>query len=295
MKRYRLDIKDWEAFDSLARLQNFGLAAGELGVTQSAISQRLTKLEADLQLRLLTRSNRGVTLTEDGAALLPEARALITAKRNALEAAAAIRQNGPRPMRMILSNAIIHTPLLSHLKQVLNGLSDLDSQVDVTGADEIESRMLTGDCDIAITTLPMVRDGFEHALLTTLPMGVAVPDGYVGDSVSIDDLAAHPLMMAPREIDPGLFDPLVVAATRAGRALNVGRAVIGFPAIMAMVAIGKGWGIVPEAMAGAAPQGARVVPLDVPTPPSIRVLMIWKVENTRPAKAVGALQNHHWE
>ena len=208
MKRQRLDIRDWEAFVTLTRLRHFGHAADELGITQSAISQRIAKLEGDLRLKLLVRSNQGVALTDAGLALLPEARALIAAKRSALELAAAIREEGARPLRLLLSNAIIHTAILPKLREALEKAQGPAYQVDVEAADEVETSLASGECDLAVTTLPMAREDVEERLLTRLPMAVAVPADVELKQVQIKTLCRHPLLMVPRDTEPDLFDRL---------------------------------------------------------------------------------------
>ncbi|NDW05568.1 LysR substrate-binding domain-containing protein [Jiella pacifica] len=53
-------------FEAAARHESFTLAAGELGLTQAAVSKQIRLLEADLGTRLFERRNRGVFLTEAG-------------------------------------------------------------------------------------------------------------------------------------------------------------------------------------------------------------------------------------
>jgi LysR family glycine cleavage system transcriptional activator len=54
------------AFDSVARLGSFSLAASELSLTQGAISRQIAILEEQLGVRLFHRNGRGVVLTEVG-------------------------------------------------------------------------------------------------------------------------------------------------------------------------------------------------------------------------------------
>ncbi|WP_214472850.1 LysR family transcriptional regulator [Mesorhizobium sp. dw_380] len=63
---------DWlRSFEAAARLSNFTAAAGELGLTQAAVSQHIRLLEERLKTRLFSRLARGVTLSPEGAAYLP--------------------------------------------------------------------------------------------------------------------------------------------------------------------------------------------------------------------------------
>ena len=56
-------------FDSAARQRSFSAAGRELGVTPSAVSHRIARLEATLGKALFERENRQVTLTREGTEL----------------------------------------------------------------------------------------------------------------------------------------------------------------------------------------------------------------------------------
>ncbi|GAB2483800.1 LysR family transcriptional regulator [Comamonas humi] len=60
-------------FVQVARTHSFTRAGDRLGVSASAVSQQMRKLEAHLGLRLLNRTSRHVALTEAGQQLLAEA------------------------------------------------------------------------------------------------------------------------------------------------------------------------------------------------------------------------------
>ena len=79
-----LDIDTVQAFLRVAELQGFTRAAEALGTTQAAVSMKLQRLESVIGKRLVERSPRAVTLTADGAAFLPHARALMEAHDRAL-------------------------------------------------------------------------------------------------------------------------------------------------------------------------------------------------------------------
>ncbi|WP_118137641.1 LysR family transcriptional regulator [Oceanicella sp. SM1341] len=62
-------LADLTVFVTIVRRHSMRQAAIELGVTTSALSHRMRKLEADLGVRLLNRTSRSLTPTEAGAAL----------------------------------------------------------------------------------------------------------------------------------------------------------------------------------------------------------------------------------
>src|SRR5271157_5430823 len=57
---------DLAAFAAVVRARSFTRAAAQLGVTQSALSQTVRTLERRLDLKLLNRTTRSVSLTEAG-------------------------------------------------------------------------------------------------------------------------------------------------------------------------------------------------------------------------------------
>ncbi|WP_067566303.1 LysR family transcriptional regulator [Nocardia acidivorans] len=80
---------DTEAVRSFVRAAELGQlqhAADELGVTQQAVSKRIAALERALDIRLFTRTARGVALTLDGQVFLPHARTIVTGVDRAITA-----------------------------------------------------------------------------------------------------------------------------------------------------------------------------------------------------------------
>jgi LysR family glycine cleavage system transcriptional activator len=69
-RRYNLPhLAFFQGFEAAARTLSFTKAAGELFVTQSAVSRQIKALEDNLGLRLFERRARSLTLTEHGQAL----------------------------------------------------------------------------------------------------------------------------------------------------------------------------------------------------------------------------------
>jgi DNA-binding transcriptional LysR family regulator len=62
------------AFEAAARHLSLTRAADELGVTQAAVSHQVKALEAQLGVALFRRLTRGLRLTDEGQALLPDLR-----------------------------------------------------------------------------------------------------------------------------------------------------------------------------------------------------------------------------
>lgn len=74
-------------FVAVAEAQGFSAAARRLGVSKAMVSAAVTRLEARLGVRLLQRTTRKLSLTQDGAAVLPHAQRSVQSAQEAEEAA----------------------------------------------------------------------------------------------------------------------------------------------------------------------------------------------------------------
>jgi len=79
-------LADLKAFLLVARHRSFQQAANELGVSRSSLSHAMRGLESQLGVRLLHRTTRSVSLTEEGAALLQRIVPLLNQLDTALDA-----------------------------------------------------------------------------------------------------------------------------------------------------------------------------------------------------------------
>lgn len=82
------DYDDVKTFVAVAEAGGLSRAAHRLATSKSVVSRRLARLEADLGTRLLTRSNRGVVVTEAGEALRRRALSAFDELDGALQEAA---------------------------------------------------------------------------------------------------------------------------------------------------------------------------------------------------------------
>ncbi|MFG5380854.1 LysR family transcriptional regulator [Yoonia sp. R2-816] len=79
-----------KAFEAAARHLSFKAAATELGVTAGAVSQQVKRLEMSLGISLFRRLPRGLLLTQEGAAYLPDISRAFGVLTDATEAVAPI-------------------------------------------------------------------------------------------------------------------------------------------------------------------------------------------------------------
>ncbi|WP_295315103.1 LysR substrate-binding domain-containing protein [Roseobacter sp.] len=76
-RKYLPSVTSLLCFEAVARLGSATLAAGELSLTQSAVSRQLKSLEDQLGAQLMTRAGRGLVLTPRGQEYVAEIRDIL--------------------------------------------------------------------------------------------------------------------------------------------------------------------------------------------------------------------------
>ena len=92
----------FRSFEAAARHLSFTAAAGEIGLTQSAVSQQVKALETRLRVTLFTRQPSGLSLTDAGRRLLPQ----VGAALETLAAATAPFDAGPSETLLTIAASV---------------------------------------------------------------------------------------------------------------------------------------------------------------------------------------------
>ena len=100
------------AFVRVVEAQGFSAAAPALGLTPSAVSKLITRLETRLGVRLLQRTTRALHLTADGEAFYEQARRIV-GEIAALEAELTDRRGTPQGLLRVTTSLAFSTHLLA--------------------------------------------------------------------------------------------------------------------------------------------------------------------------------------
>jgi DNA-binding transcriptional LysR family regulator len=100
------------AFVRVVDAKGFSAAAPELGLTPSAVSKLVTRLEARLGVRLLQRTTRALSLTADGEAFYAAARRIV-GEIDALEAEIGERRGTPHGLLRVTTSLAFATHQLA--------------------------------------------------------------------------------------------------------------------------------------------------------------------------------------
>lgn len=179
--------RELELFAAVAADGSFSATGRRLGLTPSAVSRAIDRIEARLGVRLMLRSTRALALTVEGQAYLGVARRILADLDDAEQAIA--DQGAPRG-RLRVSAAHSHgrlcvVPLLGDFARayphILMDMNLTDQLVDVAG----------GQADVAIRFGPLADSALTARKLgTTRRVIVASPDY----------LACHGMPLVPEDL-----------------------------------------------------------------------------------------------
>jgi len=182
--------REMAVFSAVAASGSFSAAGRELGLTPSAVSRTLDRIEARLGVRLMLRTTRTLTLTPEGQAYLGAARRILTDLDDAEQAIA--DQGAPRG-RLRVSASLSHgrlcvVPLLgdfvARYPHILVDINLSDVVVDVAA----------GQADVAIRFGPLSDSGLTARKLGETGRVIVASPAYLvahGTPRTPEDLHDH--------------------------------------------------------------------------------------------------------
>jgi DNA-binding transcriptional LysR family regulator len=119
------DFNDFLWFLAVARERSFTKAAAKLGIAQSTLSHTIKRLEAQMGIRLLTRTTRSVALTEAGERLQKSLAPRIAEIEADIAALTAFRDKPSGNIRITLSDHALASLVWPKLRPVLKNYPDI--------------------------------------------------------------------------------------------------------------------------------------------------------------------------
>lgn len=215
----RRNLNDLLYFVTVAREGSFTRAAALLGVTQSALSQSISGLEARLQIRLLTRTTRSVSPTDAGERLLNAIGHRFDEIETELDALTELRDKPAGTVRITCGDFFLHSVLLPKLAPLLRDYPDIKLEFDVN----LGFRDIVADRFDAGVRLGNTIDKDMIAIPIGPPMRLAVvasPAYFEANPIpkAPQDLTAHQCINQRMQTSGGLY---VWDFERRGRKVNV--------------------------------------------------------------------------
>jgi len=149
-----LKIIDIVAFVAAADTGSFSQAALLHGCSQSMISRRVQELEAAVGGRLFSRTGRGAQLTELGAAVLPQARALLGHAGQFLEQATSTQDQPSGTVHVALPRWAADGPVAALANQIAQRYPKIRLVIHETYTRDAVDGLAAGRLDIGIFNSP---------------------------------------------------------------------------------------------------------------------------------------------
>jgi DNA-binding transcriptional LysR family regulator len=123
------DFNDLLWFLAVARERSFTKAAAKLGIAQSTLSHTIKRLEAQMGIRLLTRTTRSVALTEAGERLQESLAPRIDEIEADIAALMAFRDKPSGSIKITLSDHALASVVWPKLQPVLKSYPDIKLEI----------------------------------------------------------------------------------------------------------------------------------------------------------------------
>jgi DNA-binding transcriptional LysR family regulator len=266
-----MELRHLRYFVAVAEELHFRRAAERLHVAQPAVSEQIRKLETELGVQLFNRTQRSVSLTPSGQAMVGEARRVLRqadvaqmAARNAADKAIcrlrigylcdSLPTNVGRAMRMLSASA----PLVEVALETGPALG----LIDAVRSDQLDAAVVGVPAPTrGLRATPAGHEGVIAALPVTHPLATGAP-------VPIERLAPERLVALPRDANPAFHNAIVSMCRDAGLSPAIAElAEARVDQVLMTVATGTAMALLPESAAAhyAAP-GVRFTPVETPAP-----------------------------
>ena len=255
-----IEVRHLRYFIAVAEEMHFGRAAERLHMAQSPLSHQIRQLERRLGVTLLDRDHHVVGLTDAGAALLEEARAVLAALERAVERT---RRAGGGEVGRIgvgyvpeMTAELLPRSLRTHRQRFPDVAIDLCQGMTGEILEALSDRRL----DVGFVRTPGPLDDLHYEDLVREDLLVARPEGpasagSASDPAPVDlpHIGGETVIVPAFQTARGLREDIEAAFTRAGQSLRSVREATSPTAMLLLVAAGAGVALVPASVARSFP------------------------------------------
>jgi DNA-binding transcriptional LysR family regulator len=209
-----MELRQLRYFVTLAEELHFGRAAAREHIVQSALSQRLQRLERELGVTLVERTTHHVQLSAAGAVFLIDARQILAHVERAAAAAQQAARSTPSLRVGVVDASYDSMSLILH--EVQHQYPDLEIHQIEAGVPEQFERLVGGRLDVGIGRASLAPPTVASTLFRLDPLGVLVAEGHAfaaRSDVPVATLAAEPLLLSEEDRAPE-FNQFVIELCR---------------------------------------------------------------------------------
>ena len=280
----KFDLRQLQAFVTLAETANYREAANRLFITQPALTKQIQGLEQTLGCTLFKRGRHGAELTALGAQLLTQASALVEHGREFESHALAVTSGvaGRLKIGFGLSSFALAPSLVARFKQqvtdVMVHLQDMPSAIQ-------QEQLLSGQLQLGFMRRPQMPQLQEHRLLIdrlvlAVPTRMTEPDPATFDVQQA--LTNQPLLQMVGHRCPGLSQQ-IAGFLGANRLTGMVQEAEDIQTLVALVAAGIGNAILPRSVSFIAGRAVTLYPLSGPCS-EWEISLVWNPDFADPIR-----------
>ncbi|MFP4609885.1 MAG: LysR family transcriptional regulator [Thiohalophilus sp.] len=247
-----MDFANLQAFVAVAEQRSFSRAAGQLFLTQPAISKRIAGLEEELGSALFDRIGHQVQLTEAGRALLPRARRLLLDLEDSRRAIRNLSGQIAGQLSVGTSHHIGLHRLPAVLRHYTAAYPAVELDLQFMESEQVCHRVLHGDCELGVVTLPLAPPPeLRFQPVWRDPLAIVIGQGHPlahAAAVDPDTLLGYPVILPMRGTYTRELVEQAFAETCPHGVLQVKLATNNLETIKMMVGIGLGWSVLPQTL-----------------------------------------------
>jgi DNA-binding transcriptional LysR family regulator len=273
-------LRQLNYFVAVAEHGSVSHGAKELAISQSALTEAIKDLEADLGVKLFERHSRGLVITHNGHQFLRHATSILADVSTARHAFQDEQNRVAGHLHLGVTSLMagyVLSDLLAKYRRV-------NPHVTVTAIEDngeyLEHLLIGGELDVAVMITSNLREktALQVEILDVSPFRLWLPLGHTlgqRESISLSDVAAEPLIMLNMdEMEKEAVNAISALMTRPQIAFRT-RSV---EAVRSLVATGAGVALLPDLVYRPwSLEGDRIEARDVSGAlPVVQVGMVWR-------------------
>jgi DNA-binding transcriptional LysR family regulator len=288
--QFAYELRHLVYFREVARTLHFRKAAEALAVAQPALSRQIAQLEAALGAALFTRSRRKVELTAAGRALVERVEPILRGLAAVPGELRALVEGETGRVRVGFTGLAMATVLPGILREFHRAYPRIRLELNESPTSAQLAALAAGEIACGFFHPDATTPGLKTRELLREKNGVLLPADHAlaaSPALRLRDLAAVPWVLFPRAHNPGFYDRVLAAFSRAGVTPRIAEEVWPRANAVGLVRAGLGATFMCPSEARPLPEGVAFLPLDGPAPES-RLVVGWRAAESNPEPALAS-------
>lgn len=247
-----MELRQLRYFIAIAEEGNFSRAARRLHISQPPLSTQIKSLEEELGVRLLERTNRGVSLTAAGLTFFDETRAVLARLEYARSKALRTDRGDIGMLSIGFASIADYSILPPALKEFRSGFPLVEVQLHELTTDAQIQQLRAARLDVGIGLAPVHEPEVEFERLLSEELVLAAPSRHpamrADGAIDLRILSEESFIVPPRELAPGLYDLTISHCRSFGFAPRITQHARQMQTVVGLVSCGMGFALVPSSV-----------------------------------------------